>query len=158
MTGAILLVLVASSFGVFRPAFGWLALALIAAGFAAKLAYWRLIDTAKPRSTLGTATGLDRLGEVRLLEMPHTEENFLMREMGFKIARKHARKLRMIATVTLFLVPFVLMALVALVSAPVAMPLALLATLSAAIGVGVERWLFFAEATHVSMLYYGYPS
>jgi DMSO reductase anchor subunit len=32
---------------------------------------------------------------------------------------------------------------------------ALLATLSAAVGLGVERWLFFAEATHVSMLYYG---
>jgi DMSO reductase anchor subunit len=30
-----------------------------------------------------------------------------------------------------------------------------LAVLSAAAGVWVERWLFFAEARHVSMLYYG---
>ncbi len=39
------------------------------------------------------ATGLK--GEsVRLMEGPHTEENYLMQEMGFKIARKHAQKLR----------------------------------------------------------------
>jgi DMSO reductase anchor subunit len=30
-----------------------------------------------------------------------------------------------------------------------------LAIASAAIGVAVERWLFFAEARHVVMLYYG---
>jgi sulfite dehydrogenase (quinone) subunit SoeC len=33
--------------------------------------------------------------------------------------------------------------------------LMLVATLSTAIGVVVERWLFFAEAEHVAMLYYG---
>jgi DMSO reductase anchor subunit len=33
--------------------------------------------------------------------------------------------------------------------------LAVLAALAAAAGVLVERWLFFAEAEHVSMLYYG---
>ena len=32
---------------------------------------------------------------------------------------------------------------------------ALLATVSMAIGLVIERWLFFAEAEHVSMLYYG---
>jgi len=32
---------------------------------------------------------------------------------------------------------------------------ALLATLSLAVGLITERWLFFAEAEHVSMLYYG---
>ena len=31
----------------------------------------------------------------------------------------------------------------------------LLATVSMAIGLLIERWLFFAEAEHVSMLYYG---
>jgi DMSO reductase anchor subunit len=31
----------------------------------------------------------------------------------------------------------------------------LLATLSMAAGLMVERWLFFAEAEHVAMLYYG---
>jgi DMSO reductase anchor subunit len=32
---------------------------------------------------------------------------------------------------------------------------ALVAVLSAALGLVVERWLFFAEAKHTVMLYYG---
>jgi sulfite dehydrogenase (quinone) subunit SoeC len=39
-----------------------------------------------------------------------------------------------------------------------AIPGALLATLSMAFGLVIERWLFFAEAEHVSMLYYGADS
>jgi len=35
---------------------------------------------------------------------------------------------------------------------PIVLPAALL---SAGAGVLVERWLFFAEARHISMLYYG---
>ncbi|MGB0632291.1 MAG: dimethyl sulfoxide reductase anchor subunit, partial [Alphaproteobacteria bacterium] len=31
----------------------------------------------------------------------------------------------------------------------------LIAAISVSVGVVVERWLFFAEAKHVSMLYYG---
>jgi len=34
-------------------------------------------------------------------------------------------------------------------------PFAVLATTAAALGVFVERWLFFAEARHVVMRYYG---
>jgi DMSO reductase anchor subunit len=33
----------------------------------------------------------------------------------------------------------------------------MLALLFAALGLALERWLFFAEATHVSVLYYGHP-
>jgi DMSO reductase anchor subunit len=36
-----------------------------------------------------------------------------------------------------------------------AAPALLLAALAAAVGLLIERWLFFAEAEHVSMLYYG---
>jgi DMSO reductase anchor subunit len=32
---------------------------------------------------------------------------------------------------------------------------ALAAALSMAVGLVIERWLFFAEAEHVAMLYYG---
>jgi DMSO reductase anchor subunit len=45
--------------------------------------------------------------------------------------------------------------LIALLRRGVAAYSASLAVLSAAAGVWVERWLFFAEARHVSMLYYG---
>jgi DMSO reductase anchor subunit len=95
---------------------------------------------------------------VKLLEAPHTEENFVMREMGFRIARKHAAKLRRFVVAALIVAPALLIAL-ATALAPAsrlgALFFALVATLLAAAGLGVERWLFFAEATHVSMLYYG---
>jgi len=157
MTGAVLLVLVSSLFGVFNPVFALLALVLLVSGWVLKTAYWRHIDGARPRSTLGTATGLDRLGPVRLLEMPHTEENFLMREMGFQIARKHAAKLRLIVHAALFLFPLAIMALLSwLPMGPVATFFAaLVAAGSTVLGIVTERWLFFGEATHTSMLYYG---
>ncbi len=154
-TGALLLVLVAALFGVYRPAFATLALALLVIGLVIKIAYWRQIDAEPPRSTLGTATGLDRFGEVRLLEMPHTEENFIMREMGYAVARKHARRLRLVAASALFGVPSVLLAFALWSGLGFVIAASALATLSAAIGVAVERWLFFAEATHTSMIYYG---
>ena len=42
-----------------------------------------------------------------------------------------------------------------LASGPGAAIMAVLAVLSAGLGVGVERWLFFAEAKHTVTLYYG---
>ena len=144
------------AFGVFRQAFGVLAFALLAAAALAKLGYWRAIDRQAPRSTLASATGLSSYGAVRLLESPHTEENFVLREMGFRIARKHAAKLRRLVIVTLFVVPLLALLAIGLAAPPlVAAFAAAFATLSAAVGMGVERWLFFAEATHVSTLYYG---
>jgi DMSO reductase anchor subunit len=41
------------------------------------------------------------------------------------------------------------------VSGALASLLALLAALAGIAGVLIERWLFFAEATHTVMLYYG---
>jgi DMSO reductase anchor subunit len=158
MTGSILFVLLSAAFGAYRPTFAYLAIVLVVVGFVVKQAYWRYIDGAAPRSTLATATGLERFGEVCPLEMPHTEENFLMREMGYEIARAHVRKLRAIATIALFLAPLILLALIVWQGASVAAALAALACVSAAVGVGVERWLFFAEARHTCMLYYGRPA
>lgn len=157
VTGSILLVLLARLFGVYVPSFAALAAVLLVLGWIVKLGYWHHIDTSRPRNDLGTATGLNRLGPVRMLEQPHTEENFIMREMGFQIARKHAHKLRAIAQVALFAVPLAMMALALFVPLGQATGIfvALLAALSAGIGVVTERWLFFAEATHASLIYYG---
>ena len=78
-----------------------------------------------------------------------------MREMGFEIGRKHADKLRLVATVGLFVVP-ALCLLMLLVAGPAAAVLVgLITIISAVIGVLTERWLFFAEAKHLVMLYYG---
>ena len=131
-----------------------LTIALGIAALALKLLYWRFIDTSKPSSTLATATGLGGLGTVRALDPPHLEDNYLLKEMGFAIARKHARKLRSLAVVLGFilpaaLTPFTLSAFLGSAA------LAVLLALAALLGLIVERWLFFAEATHTVVLYYG---
>jgi DMSO reductase anchor subunit len=126
----------------------------VAAGVV-KLVYWRQIDAAPPVATIETATGLGSLGRVRMLESPHTEENYLLREMGFVIARKHASRLRTIALSVGYIAPVVLLLLTCLLAGPAATVLLTVAAVAAVLGVYVERWLFFAEATHTVTLYYG---
>ena len=103
---------------------------------------------AESGTTAETATRLD--GRVTLWERPHTGENYLTREMVFHIARKHAVKLRVIALTLMSFAPIATL----LIGGPHHLPAAL-AVLSHLIGVGVQRWLFFAEAEHVVGLYYG---
>jgi sulfite dehydrogenase (quinone) subunit SoeC len=134
----------------------WLTLLLLVAAWIAKAIYWSTIDDARRTHTIGDATGLGRFGKVRTLDPPHTQANFVMREMGFEVARKHADRLRQLATVLLFVVPLaVTMPLLVISSSLATVLLTLAAVLSAGVGVAVERWLFFAEAEHVAMLYYG---
>src|SRR5579885_2701541 len=155
MTGALLLYALLLVFSVRPMALAWLAILLPVAGAGTKLAYWRGIDRAPARSTAESATGLHGLGRVRLLEAPHTEENYLMKEMGFAIARKHAAKLRRLALAFGFQIPLLLTLLsLALPPAPAALA-AVLAAASSLAGVLVERWLFFAEARHSVTLSYG---
>jgi len=78
-----------------------------------------------------------------------------MKEMGYRIARKHARKLRGIAIALAFAGPLVLTLLTLLSPATLATVAALLAAALALTGVLIERWLFFAEAKHSVTLYYG---
>jgi DMSO reductase anchor subunit len=131
-----------------------IALVLTSIGLLAlKSFYWRGIDTA-PRSGPGHATGLESLGEVRVFEAPHTEENYLTHEMGFVLARKHARKLRLVALLGAFVAP-ALLALLAFAFPIAYAPAAVLALLVGMLGVFVERWLFFAEARHAVVAYYG---
>ena len=120
-----------------------------------KEAYWRFIDTNSAPSTVASATALGSRGPVRLLESPHTQDNYLLHEMGFRIARKHKTRLRLIARLTAFIVP-ALLTLVALIGAGgIGLIAAVLAVVSAALGLVIERWLFFAEAKHTVTLYYG---
>jgi sulfite dehydrogenase (quinone) subunit SoeC len=132
-----------------------LALLFGLAALAAKILYWRAIDRTPGASTAETATGLGHLGRVRALEAPHTEENYLMREMGFRIARKHARRLRALSVLVGFAAPLLLTIAALVLPALPALIAALAASLLALTGIFVERWLFFAEATHTVVLYYG---
>ncbi len=155
MAGAAWLHALAVAFEVLAGWTGWLAVALVIPALVLKLGYWRYIDSSRGRTTPETATGLGELGRVRLLDPPHTEENYLQKEMGFRIARKHASKLRRLAISAGFIAPLCATVVAGLVSGWLAAILALIAALSMMAGLLVERWLFFAEAKHSVMLYYG---
>jgi DMSO reductase anchor subunit len=123
--------------------------------WAVKFVTWRSIDGTGGASTPETATGLGAQGQVRLLDPPHTESNYLLREMAFRIARKHARKLRGLAVISGLLTPSLLGAVAMLAGGWLATVAVLLAAACGTAGVIVERWLFFAEAKHTVTLYYG---
>lgn len=144
-------VLAALSGGALLAAQMTLALGLMLALGAAMLAHWGLGDQRfkQAGSTTGSATGLGGLGQVRLLEPPHSGQNYLLREMVHVIGRKHAQKLRVIAFGLGVGLP---VALLALPASYLSIALALIAHIS---GMMAQRWLFFAEAEHVVGLYYG---
>lgn len=128
--------------------------AVIAAWYA-KHVWWIRLRTLSPLSTPETATGLSGIGRVRLFERPHINDNYLTREMGFKVARKHALKLSKLAMISGGAVPILLL-VVAMLSGAGAMTItaSVLAVAFYALGVVTERWLFFAEAKHAVMNYY----
>ena len=129
-------------------------LALASALF--KYAYWRHLDAMPAASTRESATGLGRFGAVRSAEAPHTEENYLTREMGFVIARRHARRLHGICLLLIGAGPAIFAFAACLIQVHVVAALcAVLCVLCVTLGLFVERWLFFSEAKHVVMLYYG---
>ncbi|MER9656422.1 dimethyl sulfoxide reductase anchor subunit family protein [Mesorhizobium sp. M0152] len=123
-------------------------------GWGWKLATWRHNDQIEIPTNANTATGLAG-GTVRSLEWPHTEENYLLKEMGFRIARKHSARLRRITQLLAFALPVLLLAASFALSWPFAAVLSLLAAIAQFAGMLVERWLFFAEAKHTVTLYYG---
>jgi DMSO reductase anchor subunit len=135
--------------------YAWVLLLLFVAAAAVKLFYWREIDRGTGISSAESATGLGGLGKVRLLEAPHSESNYLMQEMGYRIARKHAAKLRHIALLVGFAAPFLLIGLGQALPGIVSLAAALAAVALHTVGLAIERWLFFAEAKHVVTLYYG---
>jgi DMSO reductase anchor subunit len=129
--------------------------AVLAVAGGLKIGYWRFIDRDRGGPTVASATGLGGNGQVRLLDPPHTEENYLLKEMGFQIGRRHAVKLRRIALAAGFAVPSVLLLVAAATGGFAAVAAAIAAVLAASCGAFVERWLFFAEAKHTVTLYYG---
>ncbi len=105
-------------------------------------------------SSTETAIGLPHLGRARLFEAPHTSPNYLMKEMVFRVGRKHAETLRRLGFGAAFIFPLLALGLTAAV--PPLSPVILLALPVHLLGVAASRWLFFAEAEHVVAFYYGY--
>ena len=131
---------------------GLVAIVLLAGLSLILLAVWRIGDGQFHRAgaTLGSATGLDRIGKPAVFELPHTGGNYLMREMIFVVGRKHAQKLRFLAVLLAGVLPAVFLA--AFQDGP---EVVVAAAFLHGIGAFAARWLFFAEAEHVVGLYYG---
>jgi DMSO reductase anchor subunit len=153
-TGAVLVNAFAQGFAVATEITVVFAVINLAAAWAWKTATWCHQDALKPTFSAGDAVGLPG-SEVKVLELPHGERNYLLKEMGFVIGRRHAAKLRRLVHGLLFAAPILLLLLGLFVAKPGGVILAMLACCSAALGVVIERWLFFAEATHLVQLYYG---
>lgn len=147
------------AFGGVRIGAGALAPMLLAAAALAvvKLAYWRRIDglalPGSATSALGLQGQVPADARVSGLEAPHSEANYITREMVFVFARKHAAPMRaatmgltVVAPVAAFVLAWTLPTLVA--------PALVLAVLAFQGGALLERWLFFAEARHVVARYY----
>ena len=128
-----------------------MALVLLPVAGGIQILWWMRGDKALAKSgaSVESATALGHIGEVRAFEPPHTGTNYLLREMVFRIGRKHALKLRVLAMLLGYAVP------VALLLVPFSHALAALAVAAHLAGIAASRWLFFAEAEHVVGLYYG---
>jgi len=157
-SGALMLVAIASAYGMASRPLLMLAGGLGVASLAAKLAYWYTIAKSAP-TTLAHAIGVDQgvrgpgalsVAQARLLDVGHSHGTFLTNEFGFALARQHATTLRAVAVGLAFALP-----LLWLVSGGSRWQPALAAAGCGIIGLLVERWLFFAEAKHTVRLYHG---
>jgi len=128
-------------------------IALVVLAWTLKVKWWVRADTSKSPSTPTSALGLPDGAAVSRLEAPHTGSNYLLKEMGYKVARKHGTKLRVIAICVGGVVPILSLGIGGydFLVAPV---LTMIAAITHFAGIVVERWLFFAQARHVVMLYY----
>lgn len=156
--GAVWLVALLALFGHTVGPLPFVTAALLVLAWVLKRLYWRHIETAERASTRESATGLGRFGSVRTFEGPHTEENYLLKEMGYQVARRHAEKLRRYAQLFAFALPTALMIVAAILTPTIAILAAVVAAASVALGLLIERWLVFAQARHVVTLYYGHGS
>ena len=130
-----------------------IAIGLNLATWGLTFAWWTRLDlTGDGATSTATATGLGHLGQIRPFEPPHTGSNYLLDEMGYVVARRHARKLRMISLLLGCLLATAILAIDLL--GPGSTILAILACLAQLAGTGIARWLFFAEARHVVTTYY----
>lgn len=154
MSGAILLWVILLVFGVAPAWLAWLCGAMTLLTWGVKWSYWRSTDAAPIAGTINSATGLG--GEVHAFDPPHTEDNYLLKEMGFRVARKHASKLRMSAIIFGLVTPIVFIVAGTALSAPWAIVATMIAAIAVMLGVVIERWLFFAEAQHAMSHYYGH--
>ena len=150
VTGGLTLTLILAVFGdINRLAAALSLVLLVLAGFSKALYYLWIGQPQGP--TINTATGFTR-ASVKLLDVGHSAGTFHTREFGYDAPTVLVTRLRYGVYLLGFVLPISLIAWVLHVDAVVSV---ILATLSAFIGVTIERWLFFVEARHSVNLYHG---
>jgi len=118
-----------------------------------KRRYWKDIDS-QVLPSRASALGLKPEQVISVFERPHTEANYLTKEMGFVLARKHSQKLRMLSVIMFGWLPILFCVAALMLPSAFTGYLMLAAVVFAYLGAVVERWLFFAEAKHAVMQYY----
>jgi DMSO reductase anchor subunit len=155
-TGGLLLLTVAGLAGndFNNPLVAMSVMAGAAALWLLKWRAWHYVDHGRMAVSRNSALGLAHSRTVHVFERPHTEANYLLKEMGYVLARKHAHRLRLASILLFALLPALCALLVLNFSHGTVGPAMSLALLSALTGALIERWLFFAEARHLVTLYY----
>jgi DMSO reductase anchor subunit len=150
-SGALMLLVVATWIGLALQPFVYLAGSLLIFAALLKAVYYFWIAEPGASSSIQTATGFTR-AQVKLLDTGNTHGTFLTQEFGFQLARRYAVVLK----ISVFAAGFVLpLGLLLAVSGQPSLLWASVITALALLGLGLERWLFFAEARHVVNLYHG---
>jgi DMSO reductase anchor subunit len=152
--GAVFIVLLYGVLKIPNSMSTYYAIGALGVAWAVKTRYWYFVDNSKSASTAETATGLGAIGKVRSFEAPHTEDNYLLKEMGFRVGQKHGNKLRRYANVLAFLLPILFLSFVEQTTGYLSLAFSFLAVSSFLFGAITERWLFFAQARHTVTLYY----
>ena len=150
-TGSVLLVMALAFNGKDLSVMAGLAAVLLVLAAVTKGIYYFWMQTVTG-PTIKTATGFTR-AQVRLLDTGHTAGTFLTDEFGYQANIGLLAILKVVVFGCGFVVPLLLM--LAIASGFGGTFLAIVAVLSSLLGIGAERWLFFAEARHVVNLYHG---
>jgi len=154
-TGSLWFNLLTQIFGLHTPVIGLFVMLMAFAAWFLKRRYWVFLDSHPVWVPTENALGLAGTGPARLFAPAATQETYVQREMGYRVARDHARKLRVVAFFTYALVPLAVTMLTQDGPPWLAITGALVALVSGMTGALIERWLFFAEAKHTAMLYFG---
>ena len=116
-----------------------------------QILFWYIADQSfKDKETsIGTALGFNANEEIRPFDAAHTNRNYLLNEMVYKVGRKHSIKLRYISFFMAFVFPMSLILVF-----PTEFSVSIIVIFLHLIGVYFSRWLFFAEAKHSVSFYY----
>jgi DMSO reductase anchor subunit len=149
--GAVLLVALRTSFDGDTALVASMTLVIIDVALVLKAIYYFWIKRVTG-PTMKTATGFTR-ANVRLLDVGHTAGTFLTEEFGYQPERTTLVLFKVLVFVFGFVLPGML--IFGMTDGDATSTQAMGAVVSAFIGIGLERWLFFAEARHVVNLYHG---